>query len=126
ISNAHTGISAEDIASMLGRILGGVAGLTGAVPAAGKFAAETGLKAVLKVVAKTLLIYSALHLPAWTAHGAAAGADQLARALGAELRAQGVALTAEEERAIAKELAKSAQALSQLEELKTALESAAP
>ena len=118
IISAPSNISAEDVASILGRCLGGVAALDEAV--------ETGLKVVAKVVVKTLALYSALHAPEWAAHAAVSGADQMAKALADELRAQKVALTPEEEAAIAKELAKSAQALSQLQELQTALDAFAP
>ena len=118
IISAPSNISAEDVASILGRCLGGVAALDDAV--------ETGLKVVAKVVVKTLALYSALHAPEWAAHAAVSGADQMAKALADELRAQKVALTPEEEAAIAKELAKSAEALSQLQELQTALDAFAP
>jgi len=121
------GISAEDWASMLGRMLGGVAALTETVPEIGEVVVKTGLKQVGLVLAKTSGVYAALHLPAWSAHGAASMADRLARALADEFKAQWVAVTPQEERAIAGELARSGQAaVSKLKELHTALDTFAP
>src|SRR4030095_8901653 len=89
IESAPSGITAEDIASVLGRILGGL----GAAP-------EVGLRVLLTVITKTVLVYSALHLAPAAVHGFAPPARRVADALVEELRVQGAAITPAEQEQI--------------------------
>jgi hypothetical protein len=115
IESAPSGITAEDVAAVLGRLLGGLAG-----------APETGFRVLAGIVVRALAVYTALHLPLIAGHGAAQHADEIARALADELRRQGASLTPAEQQAIARELARSAGAIQQLQTLSQSLAQVAP
>lgn len=111
-----SGISDEDIANFVGRVLGGCVG-----------AADPGFGVLLQVVAKTALIYSAIHLPVFVANAAANAGDQIGHAVAQSFREQRAAITPVEERAIGAELARAGRAGQQhMTELQSALTQIAP
>lgn len=115
LQSAPSGITAEDAAAVLGRLLGGVAA-----------APETGFAVLAGIVARTLTVYTALHLPLLAGRGVAQHPTELSRALADELRRQQVSISADEQRQIAQELARSAEALTQLRTLNQSLAALAP
>jgi hypothetical protein len=116
LESAPSGITAEDVAAVLGRILGGAAALP-----------EAGFRALLAVVAKTVLIYSALHLAPAAAHGSAAHARRIGAELVDELRRQGASITPAEQAQILEELARAgAAAGTNIDQLNQALQRLSP
>ena len=115
IQSAPSGITAEDVAAVLGRLLGGVAG-----------APDTGFQVLAGIVVRTLSVYTALHLPLLAGRGVGQHPAELARTLADELRRQQVSLTAVEQQQIEQELARSAQALLNLQTLNQSLTQLAP
>jgi hypothetical protein len=111
LASAPSGVTAEDVAAVIGRLLGG---MTGAV--------ETGLASFLKILTKTIAIYGSLHLPAMMAKGAMQDPKPVADAMVQELRTQRVLVSDTEAHAIQLELARAPQALPKLKEMQVAVE----
>lgn len=113
--DSPSGITAEDVASVLGRLLGGLAG-----------APETGFRVLAGIFVRTLTVYTALHLPLMVGHGVAQHPAELSRALSDEIRRQSISVTPVEQEQIRQELARSPQALQTLQSLNGALTELAP
>jgi hypothetical protein len=116
IESAPSGISAEDVASILGRLLGGITA-----------APEAGFGVLLKVIAKTLVVYSTLHLAPAAAHGSVHHARQIADAMVDEFRHQGAQVTPAEQEQIRQELIRAGAAGgANIEQLNQALQRVSP
>lgn len=115
LMSAPSGITAEDVANLLGRFLGGATG-----------GADAGLNVLVRMIARTTVIYSAIHLPGAAAHGVAARRDDFANAMIAALREQHASLTPAEEAAIRTELGRSAEAIRRTEQFNTAMTALQP
>jgi hypothetical protein len=109
--NFPRGVTAEDVAYFLGRVLGnyGIAGLP-----------EVTLVPVLKVIGEYLLFVSALHLPSVTAHWVAADLRKDAGNLKARLAAAGVHVDEAEAAKILHELQANPDTEKVLKDLETA------
>lgn len=110
--SAPNGIRAEEVAEVIGRILGGALRQP-----------DTGLVVLLGIIAKTVAIYGALHAPLAVAHGL--DPDALAQAMLDEIRRQ-VAVSPAEEAVIRSEIGNAAEVGLRVHSLSEALQRAAP
>jgi len=119
LSKAPFGVTAQDIADILGRILGGAARVaTGEVVFSGF--------AVLWNVVGRPLIAAALHLPGAAARGTVKQKEAVAKAIIAEIIKQKVNVTPAEATAISRELSLVKDALLNLDTLQKALKAIEP
>lgn len=117
--NMPEGITLEDIAYLLGRILG-FQGILGKVEAG----IEITLKVVLKIVAEYVVLVGILHAPQIAAHGLEHALKEEARNLQQRLEEAGVTITEDQSRKIIKEISKDPDVKAVMEELKVSAESA--
>jgi hypothetical protein len=109
VTDLPSGVSAEDVAFFIGRVIKGVGG-----------APEVSLGAVVKIVASVAGIVALLHLPSIAAHGVATSAERNALALREQLARQGIHVSKEEAYTILHEVLSKHDALRNLQQLKDA------
>lgn len=112
--SAPRGITAADVAAILGSMLGGAAA-----------AGDPGVRMLLKVL-KGMVTTTATRLPAMAGRGLAANVRTAADALIDQLQSNGVHVRADEAAAIRQEFARQAAAEGKLAELRAALEQVGP
>jgi hypothetical protein len=116
IESLPDGFTAEDVASIVGRVLGGVTA-----------SSEGGFRVFLAIVARTLAIYSSLHALPLIAHGTANNSRKIAEDLAIEMGKIGVSITPAEGLKIDEEIRKAGNAGKQhLDGLYKALERLIP
>jgi hypothetical protein len=115
ITNLPAGVTAEDIAFFVGRVMKGVGG-----------APEVTLGVVTRIVATVAAIVTATHLPGIAAHAAADAAQRTASDLRAQLAARGMHISDAEARAIYQDLRNDETIIQKLNELEHALRELAP
>jgi hypothetical protein len=115
VTELPSGVTGEDVAFFVGRVLKGVGGLP-----------EVTLGAVLRVCATVAAIVTATHLPGITAHAAAATTARAATDLRGQLAAQGISISDAEARAIYHDLKADPNVVGKLRELETACRQLAP
>lgn len=116
------GISAEDVAFFLGRVLQGASKLKGG---AFEVWAEVSLGAIIKVAVKCAVLVTVTHAPGMAVHAAGHAAAQHAEKIRTDLAAQGLHLSREEAAVLAKNL-KQQEVSQKLTELSKACEELIP
>ena len=115
-----SGITGDEVAELLGRILGGIM-------SAGEKGIELSLKVMLKLATKTAGIFSGLHLVPTAMHGASHHSQKMVEAIADEFRQQGTNLFESEKKQIQIELGRCAfDAYIYMDRLKTALDKIQP
>jgi hypothetical protein len=109
------GITAEDVAFFLGRVIKGVGGLP-----------EVTIGAVIKVAVVVAGIVTLTHLPGMAAHGVAAAARESGEKLRAKLAAEGIVVSEAEARAILRDLQSDKSAVPRLQQLEDSARKLAP
>ncbi|MCW5979538.1 MAG: hypothetical protein KIT09_15780 [Bryobacteraceae bacterium] len=113
--NLPNGVTAEDVAFFLGRVIKGAGG----VP-------ELTLGQLAKVVARVAVVVGSLHAPSMAARGMASAAATNAAALKAQLAAQGLRVSQEEANVILREILADPKGVERLRELENACNELAP
>lgn len=109
------GVTPEDVAFFLGRVIHGAAG-----------APEITLGVLLKITTKVALLVSAAHGPSIVAHAAMSAANRRAEDLRAYLTSLGYTVSLQEAAQIIRELSSDPSALLNLQELSNALRALLP
>lgn len=113
--NLPSGVTSEDVAFFLGRVLKGVGGLP-----------DVTLGAVAKVAAKVAAIVTATHLPAVTAHAMQNVAATQGRVLQHRLAEAGIVVTEKDASRIMNEINANRKTLPKLQELETSSQQLIP
>jgi hypothetical protein len=116
LANLPSGVSAEDVAFFVGRVIKGAA-------AAGP---ELTIGALVKIVATVAALVTATHLPSIAAHTAAHAAGQKAAELKRALAASGYTVTDAEAKAIVKEVMSQPDTHAMLRQLEQACKALVP
>lgn len=114
--NLPSGVTAEDIAFFVGRVIRGV----------GAAGPDVTLGAIVKIVGTVAGLVTATHLPAMAAHGVAQAAGQKAAELKRALTSAGYTVTEAEARAIVSEVAAQRDTAAVLKELDAACRALLP
>jgi hypothetical protein len=116
LTNLPSGVTAEDVAFFVGRVVRGAAG-------AGP---ELTIGAMLKIIGTVAALVTATHLPAMAAHGMANAAGQKAAELKRALTQAGYTVSEAEARAILSEVTAQRDTLAMLKELDAACRALLP
>jgi hypothetical protein len=116
VTNLPSGVTAEDVAFFLGRVIKGVAG-------AGP---ELTIGALVKIVRTVALLVTATHLPGIAAHGIGHAAGAKAAELKKQLQAAGYTVTEAEAKTILQELMRNPDSPQKLKALEDACKALLP